>query len=53
MTYINSKHNGTVETIDEFETREEARAMLAEYRVAFPAGYSLYLSPRCTKEWKD
>ena len=53
MTYINSKQCGTVETIDQFETRKEAREMIAEYRMAFGAGYNLYLSTRCTKDWEQ
>jgi len=52
MTYINMKESGAVETVDEFETRKEAREMLAEYRMAF--GYcELYLSTRCTQDWKN
>lgn len=53
MTYINSKQGGTVETIDEFQTRKEAREMIAEYRMAFGAGYDLYLSSRCAKDWNE
>jgi hypothetical protein len=53
MTYINMNTNGIVETIDEFETRKEAREMLVEYRMAFHGCGSLYLSNRCTNEWKE
>lgn len=49
MTYINMR-DGEVETVDQFETREEALKMLAEYQMAF--NRSLYLSTRCTREWK-
>ena len=51
-TYINYRAYGEVETIDEFETRKEARAMLTEYQMAFTEG-RLYLSQRPTKQWKD
>ena len=51
-TYINYRAYGEVETIDEFETRKEARAMLTEYQMAFTEG-NLYLSQRPTKQWKD
>ena len=53
MYYINSKQYGDVETVDQFETYREAREMIREYRLAYPAGYSLYLSQRSTKDWRD
>ncbi len=51
-TYINQKENGEVETIDEFDTRKEAREMLGEYQMAFHGG-DIYLSNRCTNDWRD
>jgi hypothetical protein len=52
MHYINTKHGGAVETVDEFEDRKEARKMLAEYQMSAPyMGY--YLSSRSTKEWRE
>ena len=49
--YINLK--GTYrETVDEFDTRKEAIAMLREYRFASP-GLNYYLSTRCCKNWKE
>ena len=52
MFYINTRYGGQTETIDEFETRKEAREMLTEYRLAAPVmGY--YLSIRCTREWRE
>ncbi len=53
MRYINIKTNGSIETIDEFETYGEARAMLLEYRLAYPIGSLLYISQRCTNDWKS
>ena len=57
MTYINWKPNGNnwrLETVDEFETRAEARLMLEEYRMAFnEADKNIYLSRRCTQDWRD
>ena len=51
MYYIQRSGNGYLETVDEFETRREARAMLAEYQLADPAG-RYYLSTRACKEWR-
>ena len=51
MTYINMRTSEGVETVDEFETWKEARAMIAEYRLAYGAlGGALYLSSRSTRE---
>lgn len=51
MFYINMKNGREVETVDEFETRREARDMLAEYVMSAPgAGY--YISTRATAEWR-
>lgn len=52
-TYINSKYQNEIETIDEFETRKEAIKMLSEYRMAYDSGFELWLSNRSTKEWRD
>jgi hypothetical protein len=49
--YINSKNGREVETIDEFDTLKEAKAMLTEYQMAH--GGNLYISTRCTKEWRS
>ena len=52
MVFINMRTSDGVETVDEFDTRKEARAMLAEYRMAYGSlGGSLYLSARSTREW--
>lgn len=51
MTYIQRKGGGYLETVDEFETRKEARAMLIEYRLADPYG-TYYLSSRACTEWR-
>ena len=50
--YINRKGQGQVETVDEFDTRKEARAMLAEYRMADPSAHH-YLSSRPCEGWND
>lgn len=52
-TYINIKEQGQVETIDEFETRKEAKEMIKEYRLVYNYGVLPYLSSRCTKEWRE
>lgn len=53
MTYINIKwSNGDTETLDMFETRKEAKAMLLQYRLT--AGQAnAYLSTRATAEWRE
>jgi len=54
MTYINQRGPDGVETVDEFSTYKEARAMIAEYRMAFPASSGeLYLSSRSTRDWRE
>jgi putative IMPACT (imprinted ancient) family translation regulator len=52
MYYIQRKDSRQLETVDEFETRKEARAMLAEYQMADPSA-SYYLSSRACKDWRD
>lgn len=50
MTFINWRGSHGVETVDEFASRKEARAMLAEYNLAYGGG--CYLSQRCTRDWR-
>jgi len=51
MIYIQRKGDGYLETIDEFSTWKEARAMLAEYCFSdVRARY--YLSSRACKAWR-
>jgi hypothetical protein len=50
--YINRKGDGYTETVDEFGTYKEARAMLTEYRMADPSA-AHYISSRPCKGWKD
>jgi hypothetical protein len=51
MIYIQRKGDGYLETVDEFRTLKEARAMLSEYRLSDPyADY--YLSSRACKAWR-
>lgn len=52
MTYIQRNGQGTRETVDEFTTRKEARAMLAEYQLADPSA-NYYLSSRPCKGWNE
>jgi len=49
--YIQRLGQGQRETVDEFETRKEARAMLTEYRMSDPSA-RYYLSQRPCKNWK-
>lgn len=50
MIYIQLRRCG-LETVDEFPTWKEARAMLAEYRMADPTGH-YYLSRRPCRAWR-
>jgi hypothetical protein len=50
--YIQRKGDGYRETVDEFETYQEARKMLLEYRMADPTAIH-YLSQRACKDWAD
>ena len=50
-TYIQRRGQGHLETVDEFDTYKEARAMLAEYRLADQSAY-FYLSSRCCAAWR-
>jgi hypothetical protein len=50
MFYIQRKGNSYLETVDEFDTKEEARAMLAEYRTSDKSA-NYYLSSRATRNW--
>lgn len=52
MTYIQRKDAHYLETVDEFETMKEAKAMLAEYRMADPYAH-YYLSSRACKDWRE
>ena len=50
--YIQRKESRQLETVDEFETFKEARAMVAEYRIADPYAH-YYISNRPCKNWVD
>jgi hypothetical protein len=52
MIYIQRRDNYGLETVDEFSTRREARAMLAEYQFSDRAA-TYYLSQRPCKHWKN
>ena len=51
MVHIQRKDAYGLETVDEFETRKEARLMLIEYRLIGDAIY--YLSSRACKHWHN
>lgn len=48
--FIQRKEGRQLETIDEFTTRKEARAMVKEYRMSDPSA-SYYISTRACKDW--
>lgn len=52
MVYINMKSSYGVETVDEFETMKEARAMVREYNLGDSYNH-YYTSSRSTKEWRE
>jgi len=49
-TYIQRKDSRYLETVDELDSRKEARKMLAEYRISDPSA-NYYLSSRPCKAW--
>lgn len=49
MIYIQRK-SSTLETVDQFESRREAKAALIEYKLADPSA-SYYLSTRPCRAW--
>ena len=51
MIYIQRKGDGYLETVDEFVTWKEAKAMIAEYRLSDPYAF-YYTSSRACKAWK-
>jgi hypothetical protein len=51
MFYIQRKDSNGLETVDEFTTRKEARAMLDEYQLSDWSAI-FYISSRCCKAWK-
>lgn len=51
--YINGMYRGERETVDEFETLKEAKAMLREYRSAFGPDWQLWISQRRCANWRD
>lgn len=52
MIYIQRRDGRDLETVDEFPTMREARAMLTEYRMSDPSAY-YYTSTRPCNHWKD
>lgn len=52
MYYIQRKDRRYLETVEEFTTRKEARAMLAEYCMCDPSA-RYYISTRACKAWRE
>jgi hypothetical protein len=52
MYYINIKHNGQVETVDQFTTKKEALEMVKEYNLS-DHNHQYYISTRSTKDWRE
>lgn len=52
MIYIQRRDSYQLETVDEFPTYKEARAMLREYRMSDPSA-TYYLSQRPCKQWRE
>lgn len=51
MVYVQRKDQNGLETVDEFETRKEARAMLKEYQLSDNSA-AYYLSQRPCRDWR-
>jgi len=52
MLFIQRKDGNNLETVDQFETRKEAREMVREYAISDPDA-TFYISTRACKHWKD
>jgi len=52
MIYIQRRTGKQVETVDEFTTYKEARAMLMEYALS-DSSAAYYTSSRACKHWKQ
>ena len=52
MNYINTKHYGETETVDEATTYKEARELLKEYTMSDPS-HDFWISSRSTKDWRE
>jgi hypothetical protein len=50
MVYIQMESSYGIETVDEFDTREEAREMIVSYRISDRTS-KFYLSRRSTRDW--
>jgi hypothetical protein len=50
--YINRKGDGQRETVDEFECRSEANAMLPEYYASDSNGADYWVSTRPCANWR-
>ena len=50
--YIQRRDSNGLETVDEFESRKEANAMVREYRMADTSA-DHYVSTRCCKAWRE
>jgi len=50
--YIQRKDQWQLETVDEFDSRAEALAMVREYRLSDPSA-RYYISTRACKDWSD
>ena len=50
MFYIQRKDGRGLETVDQFETRKETRAMLIEYQISDKSA-TFYISTRACKDW--
>ena len=51
-TYVQRLGQGYRETVDEYESPKEARAMIKEYRLSDPSA-AYYLSTRPCKAWSN
>lgn len=51
-TYVQRKEGTRLETVDEFDSKEEARDMLAEYRLRDHSA-EYYLSGKPCKAWAN
>ena len=51
--YINRDGNGRTDTVDQYETEQEAFRILPEYQLSEHGRAYYYVSARCCANWRD
>jgi hypothetical protein len=51
--YVNRQANGRKDTVDEYETKQEALRIVPEYQRSEHGRAYYYVSAQCCANWKD